>query len=64
LALLNDCNSATASFDLWMSKNAHDVFILVIIFLGFDWKSNMLLLVCLKLLKLQDKHWLKILLNF
>jgi hypothetical protein len=34
--LLNDCSCATTSFDLWMSKGAHDVFVLVIIFLRFD----------------------------
>jgi hypothetical protein len=30
LPLLNDYNCATTSFDLWMSKGAHDVFVLVI----------------------------------
>jgi hypothetical protein len=36
LHLLNDYSCATASFDLWISKGAHDVFVLVIIFFGFD----------------------------
>jgi hypothetical protein len=31
------CYSTIASFDLWMSKEAYDVFALVIIFLGSDW---------------------------
>ncbi len=40
LLMLNDCSCATTSFDLWMSKGAHDVFVLVIKFLGFDWKPK------------------------
>jgi hypothetical protein len=27
LLSLNDCSCATVSFDLWMSKGAHDVFV-------------------------------------
>jgi hypothetical protein len=37
LPKLIDCIFALASFDLWMSKGAHDIFILVINFLGSDW---------------------------
>ncbi len=37
---LNDCSCATTSFDLQMSKGAHDLFVLVIIFLGFNWKPK------------------------
>ncbi len=59
LPLLNDCYCATTNFDLWMSKGAHDVFALVINFLGFDWKPKQVILVCLKLLRLQDKCWLE-----
>jgi hypothetical protein len=44
LPLLNDYNCAIVSFDLWMSKGAHDVFVLVIIFLGFDWKPKHVIL--------------------
>jgi hypothetical protein len=33
---LTNCNSAIVNFDLWMSKGAHDIFALVINFLGFD----------------------------
>jgi hypothetical protein len=40
LPLLNDCSCTIANFDLWMSKGAHDVFVLVIIFLGSDWKPK------------------------
>ncbi len=40
LPLLNDCSCVIVNFDLWMSKGAHDVFVLVIIFLGFDWKPK------------------------
>jgi hypothetical protein len=40
LPLLNDCSCAIANFDLWMSKGAHDVFVLVIIFLGSNWKPK------------------------
>jgi len=36
LPLLNDYICGIANFDLWMSKGAHDVFILVIFFWGFD----------------------------
>jgi hypothetical protein len=28
----------TLSFGLWMPKGAHDVFVFVIYFLGFDWQ--------------------------
>ncbi len=34
---LAKCHSATTSFDLWMSKEAYDVFALVIHFLSNDW---------------------------
>ncbi len=38
--LLNDCSCVIVNFDLWMSKGAHDVFVLVINFLGSDWKPK------------------------
>jgi hypothetical protein len=38
--LLNDYSCTTTSFDLSMSKGAHDVFVLVIIFLGSNWKPK------------------------
>ncbi len=31
------CHFAIASFDLWMSKGGHDIFVLVINFVGVDW---------------------------
>jgi len=40
LPLLNDYSYVTANFDLWMSKGAHYVFVLVIVFLGFDWNPK------------------------
>jgi hypothetical protein len=50
--LLNDCSCVTANFDLWMSKGAHDVFVLVIKFWGFDWKPQNVTFGSFKLLKL------------
>jgi hypothetical protein len=64
LLLLNDCNCVIANFDLWMSKGAHDVFVLAINFWGFDWKPKHVAFGLFKMLKLHDEHWLKILLNF
>jgi len=40
LPLINDCSCAIVSFHLEMSKCAHDVFVLVIIFLGSNWKPK------------------------
>jgi len=40
LPLLNDCSCAITSFDLWMSKGAHVVFVLAIFFLGSNWKPK------------------------
>jgi hypothetical protein len=40
LPLLNDCSCVITSFHLEMSKCAHDVFVLVIIFLGSNWKPK------------------------
>jgi hypothetical protein len=40
LPLLNECNCVIASFDLQISKGAHNAFVLVIVFLGFDWKPK------------------------
>ncbi len=46
-----------ASFDLWMYKEAHDVFTLVIIFWGFDLKPKHVTLSLCELLTPQDMHW-------
>ncbi len=37
---MHDCKITIASFDLWMSKGAHDIFSLVINFLEVDWQST------------------------
>jgi hypothetical protein len=40
LPTLVECHSVTTSFDLWMSKVGHDIFALVINFLGNDWQPK------------------------
>jgi hypothetical protein len=40
LPTLKQCYFATTSFDLWMSKGAHDVFALVINFLNEKWQPQ------------------------
>ncbi len=40
LPKLKKCYSTIASFDLWMSKGAHDVFALVISFLNEEWQPQ------------------------
>jgi hypothetical protein len=37
LPTLVKCHFTTTSFDLWMSKDGHDIFALVINLLGVDW---------------------------
>jgi hypothetical protein len=37
LPKLTNYMSTTISFDLWMAKGAHDIFVLVINLMGFDW---------------------------
>jgi len=64
LPLLNDCSYVTASFDLRMSKGAHDVFILVINFLGSNWKPKHVTLGLFEVVKITKQRWLEILLNF
>jgi hypothetical protein len=34
------CQYAFPSFDLWMSKGGHDIFALVIRFLGINWQPK------------------------
>jgi hypothetical protein len=60
LPLLNDCSCATTNFDLWMSKGAHDVFILIIIFLGFDWKPKHVILVLFEAVETTRQTLIKI----
>ncbi len=40
LPKLIDCICAITSFDLWMSKGVHDIFALVINFLGSNWQPK------------------------
>jgi hypothetical protein len=37
LPILVECHSIIANFDMWISKAGHDIFALVINFLGDDW---------------------------
>jgi hypothetical protein len=37
---LVDCILATCTFDLWMSKGVHDVFVVVVNFLSNKWEAN------------------------
>jgi len=40
LPKLINCISTTPSFDLWMSKGTHDIFVFVINFLESDWQPK------------------------
>jgi hypothetical protein len=40
LPKLTYCISTTTSFDLWMSKGAHDIFVLIINVLGSNWQPK------------------------
>ncbi len=46
------------SFDLWMSKEAHDIFAFVITFLGSNYELKQMILGYLKQQKLLVKPWL------
>ncbi len=46
LPKLTYCIYATTSFDLWMSKGAHDIFALVMNFLGSNWQPKQVI-ICL-----------------
>jgi len=35
-----NCISATCTFDLWMSKGAYDVFVIVVYFLSNKWEAK------------------------
>ncbi len=61
LPLLYDNCCATTSFDLWMSKGAHDVFALVISFLGFDWNPKQ---ITLGLFETTKTTWQALAINF
>ncbi len=40
LPKLTYCISTTTSFDLWMSKGAHDIFALIINVMGSNWEPK------------------------
>jgi len=40
LPSLTECYTTITSFDLWMNKGAHDVFALVLNFLGSNWQPK------------------------
>ncbi len=48
LLVLVYCVFVNASFNLWMSKGAHEVFALVVKFLGEDWVLKCIIMACLK----------------
>jgi hypothetical protein len=52
LVVFVDYMSTIASFDIWMSKAAHDIFTLVVIFLGKNWVPKHTIIDGLKHLKL------------
>jgi hypothetical protein len=52
---LGDYIFATTSFDLWMSKEAHDIFAFVITFLGSNYELKQMILGYLKQQKLLVK---------
>ncbi len=62
--MLIDCNYATTRFDLWLSKGACDVFVLVIIFLGFDWKPKHVTIGLFKIIKTTRQAFAKNLIEF
>ncbi len=64
LSLLNDCNYATTRFVLWMSKGARDVFVLVIIFLGSNWKPKHVTLGLFEAIKTTGQTFAKNLIEF
>jgi hypothetical protein len=56
LTKLTDCISTTTNFDLWISKGAHDIFALVINFLGCDWQPKHVTIGLFGQQKLLGKH--------
>jgi len=46
---------ATTSFDLWMSKGAHDIFVLVMNLLGFDWQPKQVIIGLFKATKINGQ---------
>jgi hypothetical protein len=62
--LLNGCSCAIANFDLWMSRGAHDVFVLVIIFLGSNWKSKHVTFGLFEATEITGQAWARNLIEF
>lgn len=48
LLVLVYCVFVITSFNLWMSEGAHEVFALVVKFLGEDWMLKRIIMGCLK----------------
>ncbi len=37
---LASCSSTTCTFNLWMLKGAHDIFVVVVNFISNDWEAK------------------------
>jgi hypothetical protein len=57
--LLNKCYCVIASVDLWVFKGAHDVFALVINFLGLNWKPKQIILGLFEVVEITRKALIK-----
>ncbi len=60
LPILVECNFTIVSFDLWMSKGMHDIFTLVINFLGIDWQLKHVTLGLFEGANVSRKIWPKV----
>jgi hypothetical protein len=61
--LLDECYCVTVNVDLWMFKGAHDVFALVINFLGFYWKTKEIILDLFEVVEITRKALIKTLID-
>jgi len=57
--LLNKCYCVITSVDLWVFKGAHDVFALVINFLGLNWKPKQIILGLFEVVEITRKALIK-----
>jgi len=55
LPKLTYCIYATTSFDSWMSKGAHDIFALVMNFLGSNWQPKQIIIGLFKATKINGQ---------
>ncbi len=55
LPKLTYCIYATTSFDLWMSKGAHDIFAFDMNFLGSDWQPKQVIIGLFKAIQTNGK---------